>query len=59
MLLMTHLPISPILNAAGLMIHLEIYDCLDDSSTDYDIAVRSKKPLFLKGSPLLIIRILL
>ena len=47
-LLMTHLPISPILNAAELMTHLEIQGCFDDSSTHYDIAVRSKKLLLHK-----------
>ena len=47
-LLMTHLPISPIVNAAELMTNLEIQGCLDDSSTHYDIAVRSKKLLLHK-----------
>ena len=45
---MTHLPISPILDAAELMTNLEIQGCLDDSSTHYDIAVRSKKLLLHK-----------
>ena len=53
---MTHLPMSTILNAVELMIHLKIQCCLDDSSADCDIAVSSKKLLFHKGSPLLIIR---
>ena len=39
--------------------HLAIQCSPDDSSTDYDIVVRSKKLLFHKRSPLLIIRILL
>ena len=47
-LLMTHLPISPMLNVAELMIHLEVQGCLDDSS-EYDIVVTSKKLLFHKG----------
>ena len=41
-LLMTHLPISPILNAAELMTHLEIQGCHDDSSSDPDIACSHK-----------------
>ena len=48
--LMTHLYISPILNAVELMTHLEIQCCLDDSSSDGDIAVASKRLLFHKGS---------
>ena len=56
---MTHQPISPILNAAELKIYLETKGCLGDSSTNYDIAVTSKKLIFHKGSPLLIIKILL
>ena len=39
--------------------HLEIQGDPNDSSTDYDIAVRRKKFLFHKGSPLVIIGILL
>ena len=51
--------ISPMLNNAELMTHLEIQGGPDDSYTDYDIAIRSKKLLFHKAAPLLIIRILL
>ena len=43
-LLITHLPIFTILNAAELMIHLEIQGCPDDcdeSSADDDISVDS------------------
>ena len=47
-LFMIHLPISPILNAAELMIHLEIQGCLDDSSADYYLPVTSKRLLFHK-----------
>ena len=49
---MTHLPISPILNAVELMIHLEIHCCLDDSSSDYYIPVASKRLLFHKKNVL-------
>ena len=48
MLLMTHLPISPMLNAAELMTHLEIQGCLDDPSSGYYIPVASKRLLFYK-----------
>ena len=41
---MTHLPISPIQNGAEVMNHLEIQDCLIDSSTDCDITVASQGP---------------
>ena len=58
-LLITHLPIFTILNAAELMIHLEIQGCLDGSSFDYDIAVTGKRLLFHKGSLLQVTRILL
>ena len=47
-LLMTHLPISPIVNAAELMTPLEIQGCLDDSPSDYYIQVASKRLLFHK-----------
>ena len=57
-LLITHLPISPIPNAAELMTHLEIQGCLDDSSSDCDIAVTSKRLLFHRVSLLVIIIIL-
>ena len=56
---MTHLCISPMLNAVELMTHLEIQCCLDDSSSDGDIPVASKRLLFHKGSLLLINKILL
>ena len=46
---MTHMRIAPILNAAELMTHLEIQSCLDDSSSDGDRAVASKRLLFHKG----------
>ena len=39
---MTHMYISAILNAALLMTHLKIQDCLDDSSSDGDILVTSR-----------------
>ena len=48
---MTHLPISPILNAAVQMTSSRNSGCPDDSSTDFDIEVRSKKLLFNKGYP--------
>ena len=53
-LLTTHPPISPILNAADLMNHLDIQGCLGDSFTDYYVTVTSKMLLFHEGSPLLI-----
>ena len=49
-LLMTDLHIIAILNATKLMIHLKIQGCLDDSSSDGDIAVTSKRFLFHKVS---------
>ena len=45
---MTHMRIAPILNAAELMTHLEIQGCLDDSSSNGDIALASKRLLFHK-----------
>ena len=57
--IMTHLYIPAILDAAELMTRLGIQGCLDDSSSDGDIAVTSKGFLFHKGSLLLLNRILL
>ena len=45
---MTHLPLSPMLNAAGFMTHLEIQGCLNDSSSDCDITV-AKEAYFPQG----------
>ena len=47
---MTNLLVSPILNAVELMTHLEIQCRLDDSSSDGDIAIASKRCLFQKMS---------
>ena len=40
---MIHLHISVMLDAAGLMTHLEIQCCLDESSSGCDITVASKR----------------
>ena len=43
---MTYLSISPILDAAELMTHLEIQSGPDDSSTDYDNRSQKQKAPF-------------